>query len=280
VQIRGVVQTPLLMPLISSPAMLCEYTFAPAGSGDEARRELDDWVGALFSRYRKNGQVWGPVVTGWVEGTLRATFHVPSPDALDDKHQSKGVATALEKVVGLCKDEPAWRVVGEDDSASEGVGDAKALFLKTDMFSDTSPVFEGSEGTPVPLFQLPIDWHVRENLQSWMRRAQLHDELWINSGRLESVAYAELSDPSSALAGEGRELARTLEEVTGIATYYFLKHYWGRREADKLDVCPSCNEAWAAESMGTGSQGIDGFAYRCDTCRIVSEQATATSQED
>ena len=259
--------------------MLCEYEFPPAGTGDEARRELDDWVGALFSRYRKNGQVWGPVVTGWVDGTLRATFHVPSPDALDDKHQSKGVATALQKVTGLCKADPSWRVVGEDDSASAGVGDAKALFLKTDMFSDTSPVYEGSEGTPVPLFQLPIDWHARENLQSWMRRVQLHDELWINSGRLEGAAYVELSDPASMLAAEGRELARNLEETSGIATYYFLKHYWGRREADQLDVCPSCKAPWAAEPLGTGTQGIDSFAYRCDTCRILSEHATATSQD-
>ncbi len=258
--------------------MLCEYEFPPAGTGDEARRELDDWVGALFSRYRKSGQVWGPVVTGWVSGTLRATFHVPSADALDQKHQSKGVATALEKVAGLCKAEPSWRVVGEDDGTSAGIGGAKALFLKTDMFCDTSPVYEGGEGTPVPLFQLPIDWHARENLQSWMRRAQLHDELWINSGRLEGAAYAELSDANSALASEGRELARTLEQLTGHATYYFLKHYWGRREEDQLDACPACNDAWAAEPLGTGSQGIDGFAYRCDGCRIVSEQATATSR--
>jgi predicted nucleic acid-binding Zn ribbon protein len=265
--------------------MLCEYVFAPSGTSDEARRELDDWVGALLSRYRKNGQLWGDVVTGWVDGALRATFHVPTADALEPSNASKGVTAALAKVQGLCAGGPSWRVVGESSDTNAGVIDgAKALIVRADMFTNTSPVFEGGDGTPVPLFALSIDWNVREQLQAWMRRTQLHDELWINSGRLESAAYQELSMPDSALSAEGRELAKQLETATGVATYYFLKHYWGRRAEDRRDACPACGGAWAADKLGSGSarvsQGIDGFALRCDACRIVSERATAASQDD
>jgi predicted nucleic acid-binding Zn ribbon protein len=258
--------------------MLAEYVFAPRTDGDEARRELDDWVHALFARYRNNGQVWGPVVTGWVGGALRATFHVPTPDALDARYQSRGVAGTLDKVRALCGKEPSWKLVGDAADTPAGTLDGvKALLLRTDLFGEGSPVREGNEGTPVPLYRLPVDWQVREHLTAWMRRAQLHDELWINSGRLETAAYHELADPASTLSAEGRELARTLEQLTGVATYYFLKHYWGRRKEDARDACPGCGEPWADDPLGTGPQGLDAYAYRCDACRLVSETATATA---
>jgi predicted nucleic acid-binding Zn ribbon protein len=256
--------------------MLCEYAFAPTGDSDESKRELDDWAGALFARYQKNGQIWGAIVTGWVEGVLRATFRVPQADALDARHDSKGVTAALTKVVGLCSEAPAWRVIGDPTETVAGeVGDAPGLFLRADRFENTSPVHEGSDGTPVPLYLLPVDAQVREALHSWMHDCQLHYELWISSGRLESWAYQELSQPGSGLSGVGRELAKQLEDITGLATYYFLKHYWGRRQEDQRDTCPSCGGAWATEPLGTGEQGLDAFALRCDSCRLVSERATA-----
>jgi len=261
--------------------MLCEYTFAPSADGDEAKRELADWVGALFSRYQKNGQIWGPIVSGWVDGTLRATFHVPAPDALDPSHDSKGVSAALAKVTELCAAAPSWSATGEANETVAGeLGDAPAIFLRADLFDETSPVHEGRDGTAVPLYRLPGDWQVREALHGWMRRYQLHDELWINSGRLEGWAYKELSQPDSVLSSEGRELAKQLEQLTGVGTYYFLKHYWGRRKEDQRDVCPSCGGGWATEPLGTGDQGIDSFGLRCDACRIVSEVATAQPTPD
>lgn len=260
--------------------MLCEYTFVPRDAGDAGRRELEDWAGALLARLRNNGQLWGRAVVGWVDGTLRATFHVPTADALDDVHASRGVAGTAKQVRALCAEPPAWRIVGDetDTDAGDATG-APALVLKADVFRETSPVREGRAGTPVPLFRLPIGWDVRENLVVWMRRAQLHEELWIQSGRLESAAYRELSEPDSALATEGRELARAVEDVTGIATYYFLRHFWGRRVEDARDVCPACRAPWATESLGSTPAGIDGFTYRCDPCRLVSEAATATRAE-
>ena len=71
---------------------------------------------------------------------------------------------------------------------------------------------------------------------------QLHDLLQLECGPLEIAAYRELAEPCSALAREGRALAASVEQATGVPTYYYLLRYWGRpSEHDR--PCPGCGAA-------------------------------------
>jgi predicted nucleic acid-binding Zn ribbon protein len=258
--------------------MLCEYLFAPRADGDKARDELGDWVHAFVSRCQKSGLLWGPVLSDWVDGVLRVVCQSPHADSLAFEHRDRHVNSAYEKVVALCSAQPTWRVQGDSDgqqASSLPLVEAPGLFIYTDMFDETSPVRHGSDGAPIPLYKVPVDWKLREQLYEWMRAYRLYDEIWLRSGPLEGVIYKELSQPESAMAQEGRELARRLEEATELPTYYFLKHYWERRKEDVQSRCPSCAGDWAETKLGTEQYGLDWFEYRCDHCRLISEVASA-----
>ena len=74
----------------------------------------------------------------------------------------------------------------------------------------------------------------------------------------------------------GQKICKYVEEVTGIATYYYLQCYWGRRKNEDTRLCPSCGQNW---STGLNSNEFHHFAFQCDQCRLVSHLSVSYENE-
>ena len=71
---------------------------------------------------------------------------------------------------------------------------------------------------------------------------------------------------ASRLQRRGSDLARRLEGLCGIPTYYYLYRVGGLSAAgEKARPCPSCGGEWA---LAAPLHEI--FDFKCDPCRLVS----------
>nr|WP_236714450.1 DUF2310 family Zn-ribbon-containing protein [Acinetobacter venetianus] len=164
--------------------------------------------------------------------------------------------------------EPAWECI-DDDVPEQNTHwkNVSFLYLNTHMDDWQSPVCRGDNGYPIPIFLLSGEHQQREEIYFWQQEYKNCDQAWINSGALEKVAYKQLATPDSELSKAGQKICKYVEEVTGIATYYYLQRYWGRRKNEDTRLCPSCGQNW---STGLNSSEFHHFAFQCDQCRLVS----------
>lgn len=259
--------------------LLCEYIFTPKQSGniEDLADEVQFFMGSLI----RNGQVWGPEVTGRLAGRLHVWLNVPRPDALAESHWTEWVRDAHARVVALCGEKPSWRVV--DDRANGPVTETwqvgGGLYLFTHALDVTSPVSAGPDGHPVPLYLLPISQDDRWNVSDWAEEYRHLDNIQLKCGPLELEAYAELARPDSTLAHTGRALCQRIEQAAGQPTYYYLVRYWGRVKGELERPCPGCGRSWTT-SAPESARGLSAFAFRCDPCRLVSDIAASCESEE
>jgi predicted nucleic acid-binding Zn ribbon protein len=120
----------------------------------------------------------------------------------------------------------------------------------------------------VPLYRIP---HTGEHgdygdIRYWVGRYRTLDDLWTDSGVGEQFAYRQLSRHDSDLSKLGRAVCRRIEKNTGIATYYYLYHWYTRSPAaERRRTCPSCGRKWLQELPWMGR-----YEFRCGRCRLVS----------
>jgi predicted nucleic acid-binding Zn ribbon protein len=260
--------------------LLAEYKFIPKPLVE--RYVLTDEMHGLLGALTKNGQLWGEQVFGWVNGTLVVTCGVPRSDALSAKHQSEWVQAALTRVKDLCNEPPTWRVLDDRVAEFDSFGSwtsASGLYLFTHAFDETSPIARADDGKPVPLYLLPVDQLIRQDLAFWMSQYRDLDRIWLNGGQLEVPAYRQLADPKSQFSKRGRRLARVVEEATGLPTYFYLMRYWGRRRREEMRRCPGCGGKWAVKS-DLAPRGLAKHEFRCDPCRLISVVAPDNSEPE
>lgn len=139
-----------------------------------------------------------------------------------------------------------------------------------------SPMRRGDSGHPIPIFLLSGEHQQREEIYFWQQEYKNCDQAWIHSGALEKIAYKQLATPDSELSKAGQNICKYIEEVTGIPTYYYLQRYWGRRRNEDKRLCPSCGQNW---STGFEDDEFYNFAFKCDSCRLVSQLAVSYEDE-
>ncbi len=257
---------------------LAQYSFQPA---DGQRDALADAVDGLLGSLALNGQVWGEAVAGWVDGCRRVFCVVPRADALDERHASSRARDELASVAARCQALPTWRIVDDSPHAQPARSwrDEGALYLFTHLLDRTSPLCAGSDGKPLPVYEVPISDDVRERLDRWMTTYRCHDRLQLDSGPLALEAYRQLATPTSDLARQGRTLAAEVERATGRPTYYYLLRYWGRPEGEGTRPCPGCGGAWANPDVRADADGHAGWPFRCEPCRLVSDIGPALDED-
>ena len=92
------------------------------------------------------------------------------------------------------------------------------------------------------------------------------DQLQMNGSIAEHAVLHEISEVGSRLQRRGSDLARRLEGLCGIPTYYYLYRVGGLSAAgEKARPCPSCGGEWA---LAAPLHEI--FDFKCDPCRLVS----------
>ncbi len=163
-----------------------------------------------------------------------------------------------------------FRYLGLDPEFGETSIPEKSDFfiLKSARFS---PLIEGSSLKQIPLYKIPYTYRDREcynDINFWENNYVRIEGLWFNGAVGERWAQNQLQNHNSELSKQGIDCCKKIEEVTGIPTYYFLFNYrsWGRKK-DRERKCPNCGNDWFID----GSTFNDYYAFKCDTCRLISE---------
>lgn len=243
-----------------------------SGKVDQLEKAVEGYLGAAHN----NGQVLGQPIIGRVNGAVHAAFYVASRDALESKYNSTWGNTEWQKLDELATGPPTIAVLDDRDRRTEWKN-AGCLYLFTHMLDVTSPVCAGDDGTPIPLYRLPITSLEREEIVRWATSYRNHDELAIDCRDLEIPAYKQLADPTSGLSRRGREICHFVEEKTSLPTYYYMHRYWGRRVGEEDRLCPSCGGQW--KQKAGDNRGIGWFDFKCDACRIVSRVSPTDDDE-
>lgn len=141
------------------------------------------------------------------------------------------------------------------------------LILGTNEFS---PLKDGESFNPFPLYKLPYTYQDKacyNDINFWEKAYNNLLGLWF-SGIGERWTQFQLQNLSSEINQQGVTCAKTIEEVSGIPTYYFLFNYrgWGQKK-DKQRKCPGCGGDWYIKEKTMNSY----YAFKCDPCRLVSE---------
>lgn len=246
-------------------------------SAQDAAADLGDALEGLLADLGKNGQIWGQPLIAGVGSRWHATVHVPHLDALDPSNDSPWVRRARESLVALLGAPLVWRVRGAATSARSSAEQWRAcpaFVVATHVFQRTSPLHAGDDGEPAPLYLLPLEPLLREQLTFWMRSFATHDAVWLDSGALEEPAYDQLAQLDGELVLRARELAASVEAAVGRPTYHDLHAYY---VPPRPEQCPSCDARWVVAEVAPGA-GLGGFDYRCDPCRLVSRVASCVRE--
>ena len=253
--------------------ILHKVIFGPVPTG--RRSEAEDAVESYISVLLHNGQACGEYFHVMQGGKLCAYVQLAGIRALAPVYRSTYEADRLKKVRAVFGRSPRW-LLADDEAPKSDITwtNAPFLYLFTHMFDWESPLCRGDSGRPVPLYRLPDFSHEdREAIYFWQRAYREHDAIWIGSGDLEIPVYRQLASPDSGLSRQGRDICKRVESVTGIATYYFLMRYWGRRGTEDKRLCPSCGRAWRTAQPVNHPGGFWRFTFQCKRCRLVSHVA-------
>jgi predicted nucleic acid-binding Zn ribbon protein len=258
--------------------ILHELTF---GNIDKKNREDgEDVAQSYIATLLHNGQACGEYFIVVREGNLIAYVNLQGIRAQSLKYHSKYGMECLEKVTDFFGRPPEWKLA-DDDAPKRHTTWAKApfLYLFTHIYDWESPLCRGDNGKPIPLYRLSNTHKDREAVYSWQHTYHQYDGIWLGSGELEIPAYKQLADPSSELSQQGRQICISIEKTTGVATYYFLMRYWGRRSGEDKRACPSCGRAWRSNHPIDHPGGWWQFAFQCHSCRLVSHVADSDEDE-
>lgn len=269
---------------------LCEVDFGKLHSKADGRERQRDAVESFFSTLYKNGHIYDGHAKGESNGNLLAYVELTIADSYLEKYYSKWGLLRLREVEEEFGSKPKWKVLSKvPKTKPTSWKSADSLFLYTlphFCSEQYSPIYTGNKGQQIPLYLLPMpnrdtsgdDMAWSEYLFQWASSYRDHDSIWIGSGVLEMSAYKQLADPSSELNTSGRDLCEEIERHTNIPTYYYLYRYFGRKKGETERPCPICGKPWRVERNDEKKPWWE-FAFRCETCRLVSNGASTDEDE-
>ncbi|MDH2924077.1 putative nucleic acid-binding Zn ribbon protein [Nicoletella semolina] len=228
-------------------------------------------INQVVNQWRLNGQIMGRevAVTHRIENA-QAQFEVhlclPEQVSLFNENNNVFVSEALlqaeENGVAL----EAFEILGRDYQAEEtSCTVSEFQLLYTTHLDSCSPLYNGETFQPIPLYNLSDYPELTEKLIKWQENWQACDQLQMNGGVLEMQALAEISEYHSQLSQQGLELAKTVEKITHIPTFYYLYRLGKDVVQEQQRHCPNCQGHWRlAEPLH------DIFHFKCDRCRLIS----------
>lgn len=159
-----------------------------------------------------------------------------------------------------------FEIVGRDYQGEETSHNKQPKFqiLYTTHLDTCSPLYDGEQFAPIPLYRLK-DQALSEVLLEWQQNWQACDLLQMKGSVLEESALMQISDNRSELAISGLDLCKQVEEKTQIPTFYYLYRLGTDELEEHNRKCPSCNGEWKL-----ASPLHDIFHFKCDHCRLIS----------
>ena len=210
------------------------------------------------------------------KNTLQVTVLCPETDSLSLKYCSDYNLKLIEKIQQNAGAKLSAQFIGRDaDNPNYKVPQNSSYFILRTGWE--SPLLCGDTHRPIPLYKIPCTDHKGvdyDNIFFWNQDYERLYGLWQGSSEYESYAQAQLQDPNSAINKRGREIAATIEKLTGIACYYFLFNYRSiNQKADKQRKCPITGNDWYIKDKSSS----DFIAFKCYESRLVSELTANSS---
>jgi predicted nucleic acid-binding Zn ribbon protein len=239
---------------------------------DLSSEQLDEISYGLLGSLYQNGQIIGrdyPIAKS--DEILRTFVTILEPDSLDLKYANKYVYASIDKAIELGVSSPQIQLIGESLGISEGTScrcQSNSYILCTDFIEHGSPIKCGLCFANVPLYHLPKigDSDSYYNILVWAADYRACDTLQIHCRNGERFGIRQMSEPSSSLSRQGREICDRLTALTTKPTYYNLYRYKSRSilATEKQRKCPSCNGKWLLD------EPWHRYDFKCDVCRLVS----------
>lgn len=233
-------------------------------------------ISQILNQWRLNGQVIGREmgVTHHQFDThseFQVRVALPEQDSLLPKWNNDWVNEALLQAEESQVCFEYFELLGRDYQAEETSSQDTAFQLLYTTHLDTcSPIYNGTDFCPMPLYRFPFEPELNEQLIQWQENWQACDQLQMNGGALEAQALAQIAELDSELSEQGRALAREIEQQTNIPTYYYLYRLGDDPEIEHGRHCPSCQQPW---KLAEPLHQI--FHFKCDQCRLVSNLSWA-----
>lgn len=129
------------------------------------------------------------------------------------------------------------------------------MLLYTSFLHSCSPLRCGDHFAPIPLYRLPaVANGDHKQIIKWQEDWEACDQLQMNGSIAEHAALHEIGEVGSRLHRRGSDLARRLELLSGIPTYYYLYRVGGLSAAEeRARPCPGCGGPWALAAPCTRS---------------------------
>lgn len=227
-------------------------------------------ISSLITELKYNGQIIGNEFPCLLkDGHFVTQALCPTEDALLHSNNNEAVNRAINALNNSGILQPKIDILGQEihSDMSDPVHTPTWQILYTSFVQTCSPLRCGEHFAPIPLFhQPPLANGCYKQLINWQQDWQACDQLQMNGRSAEFAALAEIGNVTSSLAQRGKAIAATMEENSGIDTYYYLYRVGGESlQSEQLRRCPQCDGDWAL------SEPIHQvFDFKCDNCRLVS----------
>lgn len=226
-------------------------------------------ISRIINHWRWNGQIIGREFgVTFHQDHFEARIAIPEQDSLLPKWNNELVTEALQQAVEIGVEFTGFEIIGQDYAADETSRNVRPEFLMlyTTHLESCSPLKAGESLRAVPLYQLlQQNPPLAEALIKWQENWQACDQLQMNGGALEQISLAEISEVKSELSQQGLELARQVEQATGVPVYYYLYRLGQDESVEYHRPCPSCGGDWRLHKPLH-----EMFYFKCDKCRLIS----------
>lgn len=241
-------------------------------AGKEERSDQLELIVLLLGCWRMNGQVVGRQFPVARKADCYSVFvQTPEKNSLSSRFGNKHVHDCLQKIeyeFSL----PEICVLGVDPEGADACNckSASSYMLFTTYLASGSPLRCGDCFGEVPLYKIPRTYDDEYyNVICWMSDYQSCDSLQMNCAVGERFATNQLSRLDSQLTQTGLEVCRSIQQVTGKKTYYYLYRGSGRSLDSELSrKCPGCNGEWHQQEPVHSV-----FDFMCVRCGLLSNIA-------
>lgn len=237
---------------------------------DVSLEDAESAVRQLLDALRYNGQILGREFPTTIhQGRLASRVVCPEQDSLHPRHHSRQVELAITRLhqVGLTSPQVTQRGPDLNSDTTDEAHTPAWQLLYTSYLHTCSPLRCGDHFAPIPLYRIPaVANGDGKQVLKWQEDWEACDQLQMNGSILEHAAVSEISAAASLLSRRGRDLAKRIEYLTRVPTYYYLYRVGGDSlAAEQERPCPGCGGDWRlAEPLH------DIFDFRCDPCRLLS----------
>jgi predicted nucleic acid-binding Zn ribbon protein len=235
------------------------------------RERLEELFDLLMSSYSKSGQIMGESEMCFIfDNTLIAYQTTLEAESLSEQYNDEYISLKIQELENWCQSKMKIEIIGTSTIYSKDICKCKKqpyFILSTNFLNKTSPIDCGKCHKIVPIYKLKnLENDDRYELNIWEANYIACDQLQMNCNVGEKWATRQMTELDSELTQHGIRVCKSIQEKTGIPTYYMLFNFRPiSKKKDQTRKCPSCKGEWLLKKQLHGF-----YDFKCDNCLLVS----------